>query len=308
MLAVAETSWLYAPIIRVLGYYDIFRYPLRSAEIHMFLPVEGISLYELESGLADLVAEGRIAKESGLYYLPHQAPDLVARRIEMEDRGARMWRSARRIAWWMRLTPFVRAVFVSGQLCRYIADADSDIDYFIVTEPNRLWIVRTFFVIVRRTLLFNSRKYLCTNYFVTADNLEIRERNPYVACEVASLKPLYNQAMFEAFIGRNAWIGDHYPNFSLESVETRGVVEGGAGLRGMIERVIPRRFAEMLDIRLMRATRSYWHRKFPHLDSRAYDSALRTRRDESRAHPNDQAPKVLERYREVLAQYGINDD
>lgn len=308
MISTVELSPLYAPVVRVLSYYDLFQYPLRGDEIGLFLPVSGISSYELDGALAELVAEGRIYKEKGFYFLPHSDPSIVDRRIMMEEHGHRMWRIARTMASFMRFTPFVRGVFISGQLCRYIADEQSDIDYFIVTEPRRLWIVRTLFVIFRRTLLFNSRKYFCTNYYVTTDNLKIRERNPYVACEVASLKPIYNRAVFDRFMEENAWIDQFYPNFALERVEIRPGVQGGERVRGILERMIPRRLADWLDERLMETTRSFWRRKFPDLNVAAYESSLRTRRDESRAHPNDQSPKVLERYYASLRMYGIGDE
>ncbi len=308
MLTTAEATCLYAPIVRVLGYYDVFQHPLRADEIHLFLPEEGISAYELECSLAELAADGRVCTEDGFYFLPHRDRGVVLRRLAMEDRGHSMWRAARRMAWAMRFTPFVRGIFISGQLCRYLADEASDIDYFIVTAPERLWIVRTLFVIIRRTLLGNSRKYFCTNYYVTTDNLRVRERNPYVACEVASLKPIYNRRMFDRFLEQNSWVTDFYPNFTPERIEIREMVEGGHTLRGILERLVPRRFAAWLDRRLMRATENYWHRKFPHLGADAFDGALRTRRDESRAHPNDLAPRVLGQYHERLATYGIADD
>jgi hypothetical protein len=308
MLSTVDICPLYAPVVRVLAYYDLFEYPVRSDEIGLYLPVPGISSYELEGSLAELVADGKIRKSRGFYYLPHRDGAVVDRRIAMEEQGHRMWRIARVMASLMRFTPFVRGVLVSGQLCRYIADEQSDIDYFIVTEPRRLWIVRTLFVLFRRTLLFNSRKYFCTNYYVTSDNLVIRERNPYVACEVASLKPIYNHDMFERFIVANDWVGEFYPNFSIDRVEIRRGVEGGARLRSMLERLMPAGLGDRLDRRLMETTRKFWQRKFPGLDARAYESSLRTRRDESRAHPNDQAPRVLERYNEALRMYGIGDE
>ena len=308
MLSTVDISPLYAPIVRVLGYYDLFEYPLRPEEIGLFLPAENVPSRDLADALAELAAEGRIGLEKGFYFLPHRDTSIVERRLRMEERGAHMWRIARRVASLMRFTPFVRGVFISGQLCRYIADEKSDIDYFIVTAPRRLWIVRAFFVLIRRTLLFNSRKYFCTNYYITTDNLAIRERNPYVACEVASLKPIYNRDLFDRFIEENAWIEEFYPNFAIERVEIRDGVEGGEGIRGLLERFFPGRLADRFDERLMRITRDFWRRKFPHLDPRAYDVSFRTRRDESRAHPNDQAPKVLERYRASLRNYGISDE
>jgi len=308
MLTTVDTYPLYAPVVRVLSYYDLFEYPLRSDEIGLFLPVAGVSSYELEGSLAEMVADGKIRKVKGYYFLPHRESSVVERRIAMEEHGNRMWRIARLMTSLMRYTPFVRGVFISGQLCRYIADEQSDIDYFIVTEPRRLWIVRTLFVLFRRTLLFNSRKYFCTNYYVTADNLTIKERNPYVACEVASLKPIYNREIFDRFIEENDWVGEFYPNFSIERIEIRRGVEGGERFRRLLECLIPARLADRLDKRLMETTRKFWRRKFPGLDARAYESSLRTRRDESRAHPNDQAPVVLERYNAGLRMYGISDE
>lgn len=307
MIRTPDICTLFEPIVRTLAYYDLFDHPLRTDEIHLYLPAGGVSLYELEGALAELVADGRIMKERGFYYLPHQNRSIVQRRIEMEERGARLWRVARRVAWVMRFTPFIRGVFISGQLCRYVADVDSDIDYFVVTTPGRLWIVRTIFVLVRRTLLLNSRTYFCTNYYVTTENLAIRERNPYVACEVASLKPLYNRALFDEFLHQNAWVTDFYPNFTPERIEIRSGVEGGVRLRRFFERLVPSRLAAYIDRRLMMATRRFWRRKFPDLGPYAFDQALRSRSDESRAHPHDQAPIVLERYRERLEQYGIID-
>lgn len=298
---------LYEPIVRVLAYYDLFDYPLTAGEIHSFLPARGVSLYELRSALADLVAEGRMGSAEGFHYLPYRNHSVVLRRLRMQERGRVMWGIARRFAMMMRWMPFIRGIFISGQLCRYIADENSDIDYFIVTAPRRLWIVRTFFVMLRRLLLFNSSRYFCINYVVTTDNLLIRERNPYVACEVASLKPLYNHDLFHEFIMRNSWIGEFYPNFSSAHIEIRPGVTGGERLRGVMERMIPARIADRLDTWLMEATRRFWRRKFPGRAPAVYEVSLRTRRDESRAHADDKSPMVLERYRTILRNHGISD-
>jgi hypothetical protein len=308
MLSTVDVCPLYAPIIRVLSYYDLFEYPVRSDEIGLYLPVAGVSSYELDGSLAELVADGRLCKVKGYFFLPHRDSSIVDRRIAMEEHGAKMWKIARKMAGFMRHTPFVRGIFISGQLCRYIADEQSDIDYFIVTAPRRLWIVRTLFVLFRRTILFNNRKYFCTNYYITTDNLTIRERNPYVACEVASLKPMHNRDLFASFIEANAWVTGFYPNFEIDRIELRPGVEGGRGVRTMLERLVPSALADRIDRYLMETTRKFWRRKFPGLDAAAYESSLRTRRDESRAHPNDQAPRVLERYNASLRMYGISDE
>lgn len=307
MLAIPCTCPLYAPIARVLTYYGIFHHPLAPHEIHLFLPVQGIPEAELQTRLDELVADGRLGAHRGYYFLPESGIDVVDRRIEMESRGDRMWKIARFVASIIRHTPFVQGIFVSGQLCRYLADRDSDIDFFVVVAPQRLWIVRTIFVAIRRILLFNSRKYFCTNYYVTADNLEIRERSLYVANEVASLKPIHNRSLYEQFLQANGWIREYYPNFDPDKIEYRRGVSEGSGLRRLLERLLPKRLAPRLDLKLMKATRKYWRKRYPGHDDRFYDVSLRSRRNESRAHPQDRAGQIADLYTSRIRSLGIDD-
>ncbi len=299
------TEQLYEPVVRVLAYYDLFEYPLRSGEIYTFLPLSGLEESEVEIALRELTAEGLLRESHGFYYLSHRDAAVAERRIAMEERGARLWETAGFMAGLMSRVPFVRGIFISGQLCRYIADEKSDIDYFIVTEPGRLWIVRLLFVLFRRTALLNRRKYFCANYFVTTDNLKIRERNPYVACEVASLKPIYNRDLFVRFMQENTWVSDYYPNFSMERIEYRAGVTGERRVRSIAERIIPRRMSAWLDEQCMEITRAFWKWKFPNHPAAAREISLRTRRNESRAHPNDVSGIILSRYSESLRRYGL---
>jgi len=308
MLVSDPVSLLYAPIARVLAYYGVFRHPLTDVEIYCFLPEGGTSESELREALMELVEDGLIGCHDGYFFLPDQGREIVTRRLEMERRGHRMWAMARRIASLMKHVPYVRGVFISGQLCRYLSARDSDIDYFIVAAPQRIWIVRTLFAMVRRTLLFNSRTYFCTNYYISTDNLEIRERNQYVANEVASLKPMYNRNLYEQFMAANEWVREYYPNFDMERVEYRRGASDTDSLRPLLERLIPSSFASRLDARLLEKTIAFWRRKFPDHDDRFYDVSLRSRRDESRAHPNDRTTEILTLYRERLKELGIDDD
>jgi hypothetical protein len=299
---------LQVPVIQTLAYYDLFEYPLTAAEIFTFLPVAGYTEREIGEGLAEGVEYGTLKARRGFYYLPHRDEGIVERRLRMEEHGRKLWNTARIVTRLMRHIPFVRGVFISGQLCRYIANEASDIDYFIVTEPGRLWLVKTMFTFIRRTLLFNRRKYFCTNYYVTTGNLKIRERNPYVACEVASLKPMYNRDLFDRFMEENSWIGDYYPNYSFDRMECREGVEGRSFVQRLREMMIPRPLASWLDTRLMEMTRNFWRRKFPNAAPEMYEVSLRTHRNESRIHPDDKTSMVLERYRECLRRYGIAHD
>ena len=218
-------------VLRTLAYYDLFDYPLTTSEVFTYLPIGGVQEEELLMVLHAMALEGKIKTSKGHWLMPHRSGASVERRTEMEVMGEGMWKVARRMSVLMRHIPFVRGIFISGQLCRYIADRNSDIDYFVITEPNRLWIVRCIFVFFRRVVLLNNRKYFCVNYYVTSDNLKIQERNPYVACEVASVKPMLNRELFEEFMQENTWVSDYYPNFSMSRIQVREGVEPNIAIR-----------------------------------------------------------------------------
>ena len=50
-----------------------------------------------------------------------------------------------RVTWLLKLIPFIRWVCVSGSLSKGVMEEDSDIDFFIIVQKNRLWMVRAIF-------------------------------------------------------------------------------------------------------------------------------------------------------------------
>ena len=72
--------------------------------------------------------------------------------------------------------PYVRAILLSGSISKGYMDKDSDVDYFIITQPNRLWVTRLLLMLFKKIFLFNSRKVFCINYFVDSEKLEIEEK------------------------------------------------------------------------------------------------------------------------------------
>ncbi|MCB0712567.1 MAG: hypothetical protein KDD67_09580 [Ignavibacteriae bacterium] len=294
-------------ILRTLLYYDLFDYPLTGREICLFLESGDFGLDVIEEELEILAEEKIIQSSNGYWFLGDQNSQIVEKRLRMEEEGNRMWVIARRFARLMRITPFVRGVFISGQLSRYIADQKSDIDYFIVTEPGRLWIVRTLFVLFRRTILFNNRKYFCTNYYITTDNLEIQERNIYAACETASLKPIWNQTLFNRFAQENQkWVREFYPDFDYRLVEKRkGISESRSLFQRAVEALLPKSLVRRLDAYLLKSTKQFWRTKFPNQSENFYQTALRCTPNESRAHPDDLSTEVLRRYEASLKRHGI---
>lgn len=293
-------------ILRALIYYDLFDYPLTTDEIERYLDIPVSDRRPLLQRLQALGRRGVIVETDGFWSLAGREEQTSGRRPAMERRGVRLWGVAEQIGRIIRLVPFVRGVMISGGLSRYVAEETSDIDYFVVTAPGRLWIARTLLVLFRRTLLLNRRTWLCTNYFVTEENLAIAERTLYAACETASVRPLWNRGLYHRFVAENEWVQEIYPNHSPPpELFMSGLPEKRSAVQRIIERMLPSSLWDRLDRRAMERTREHWRRKYPEMPEEIRARALRSTPEESRSHAGDYAPIVLERYRAALIVHGV---
>lgn len=155
-----------------------------------------------------------MATVNGFFFLAERPPALVERRLTKERLATDQWLFARRVTAILKHFPFVRAIFVSGELSKGVATESSDIDFLIITAANRLWLCRSFFPIFKRLLPKRYRRLLCFNTFITEDSLTFSEQTVYSAIELATLRPLYvtndlgNRLFYE-----NRWISTFLPNY-----------------------------------------------------------------------------------------------
>ncbi|MEE9187683.1 MAG: hypothetical protein V3U10_06535 [Bacteroidota bacterium] len=158
-------------IFKTMLYYDIFSYPLKLEEIFTYLPCNSVHTDDVRNELSSLIDEQLILEHQGYYFLRHRDRAIVDRRLNMELHAGRSWKIARFMTAIIKRFPFIRAVFVSGDLSINVSDDGSDIDFFVVTEHNRLWIARTLLVIFKKIVLLNRRKFFCNNYYLSETTL-----------------------------------------------------------------------------------------------------------------------------------------
>ena len=163
-------------ILASLCYFDIFDYPITQLEISQFIR-NTYRLEEIAAGLHSLTVEQWIYKFGDLYTLQNNY-DVIARRKKGNAKARQMLETAQKIAAIISCFPFIKGVGVSGSLSKNFADLDADIDFFIITEKNKLWLARTFLMACRRlAFLFKKEHWLCLNYFIDEKMLEIEEKN-----------------------------------------------------------------------------------------------------------------------------------
>src|SRR5262245_43982257 len=238
-------------IVRTLLYYEIFDHPLTAKELFYLLPRNSITRNGLDGVLGRLSAEGTLDSRHGFYWLGRHGGSLADVRLERSRLARRRLAVARVMAGLIKHFPFVRAIFISGDLSKGVANPQSDIDYVVVTEPGRLWICRSILVAFKKVFLLNSRKYFCLNYYLDSGHLSLDEHNYYTATEVAHLKPLFNTALYLRYMNANAWIRRYFPNYRIFALWEGRAGDRRSFIQPLAELVFRGRWADRLDRRLM---------------------------------------------------------
>jgi predicted nucleotidyltransferase len=245
-------------ILATLSYFDLFSYPLTSIEIVKFLGI-GCSVQEISLPLLQLEQEESIYKLEEFYAL-HNNNALVTRRREGNLKARQQLVTADKIASFLAGFPFVTGVAVSGSLSKNFADENSDIDFFIITKSNRLWLARTFMHIFKKlTFLVGKQDYFCMNYYIDHDMLRIKEQNIYTAIEVATLMPLRGIETFGRFFQENKWVSELLPNHNMHITYVKA--NRDSFIKKITEFFFNNPAGNYLDSLLMKITSKKWAEK-----------------------------------------------
>lgn len=289
-------------VIKTLLYYDIFNYPLKGSEVYRFLNVRSITEATVIDSLNSLVDQQLVFRFEEFYSVqPHQSN--IDRRIKGNKEADRIISIAKQKAFFISSFPFVRAVMASGSLSKGYMDEKSDLDFFVVTEPGKLWIARMLLVMYKRIFLLNSHKFFCVNYFVDYSHLEIEDKNLFTATELATVIPLYGSEYYEQLQRANSWIKKVFPNFKLRSQQ--GVpLNKSSRLKRALEKVISFFAGNWLDHFFMNMTLSRWRRKYQKkYNKEDFDIALKTKKHVSKNHPQNYQRRVIQMYEEKLTEF-----
>src|SRR3989344_4633118 len=128
-------------ILKTLAYADIFDYPLKINEIHKWLIGRKANLRQAEKVLSKLSKKGKVKSKKEYYFLARRE-EIVKRRLQNEKISKIYFRKAKIIAQILKVIPWIKLVGVSGGLAMNNVLRKDDIDLFVITAKNRLWITR----------------------------------------------------------------------------------------------------------------------------------------------------------------------
>lgn len=280
-------------IIKALAYFDIFNYPLTLDEIHHFLD-QTVTRDDVLLTLQQLVDDNRVFR-MGSFYSLQQDPSLRARRNNGNHKAGVLLTTGYKVGGFLYQFPFVRGIGISGSLSKNFADQNTDIDYFIITQANRLWLARTLMHLFKKLTFITGHQHLyCMNYYIDEEALCIDEQNIFTATELVTLKPVCGNGTMDRFYDQNNWAGSYFPN---QPVSKESIVLAKSGrLKKAIEWLLDNKVGNSLDNWLMRVTTRRWLKKeqLKKTNSHGIRMGLHTGKHFSKPNPEFFQRKVLD--------------
>jgi len=295
-------------ILKVLAYFDLFDYPVTTEEILFFMDKE-VSLIDLKAELEVLTHKGLLFPD-GKFYALRPDPELAIRRIKGNRHADELLKIAARISRQLYLFPYVRGIGISGSLSKHFADEQADIDYFIITRRNRLWIARTLMHLFKKmNYLRNRQNWYCMNYYVDEEALEIKEKNIFTATEMITLLPASGNGGLVRFFDANDWTAHYFPHYRTRQKEAKGPVPSSF-VKTTMEKLLDNRWGDRLDDLLQRWTSRRWEKKEQRGDrnKKGNRMSLQNEKHFSRPNPENFQQRVLGRYEIRLKELQLRWD
>lgn len=245
-------------ILSTVAYFDMFSYPLTKREIWLFL--QNLSGQENFDDSLDALVDTAALYRLGEYYSLHNNYSIANRRISGNNKALELLKKAPAITGFLSCFPYVRGVAISGSLSKNYADENADMDLFIITARNRLWIARTLLHLFKKFTFLVKRQHLfCMNYFISESDLEIAEKNIYTATEIATLMPYRGAEAFEQFYASNRWMNGFLPNKYLRVTTAEKIKD--PWWKWVVEKIFNNAAGNVLDEFLMNLTDRRWRKK-----------------------------------------------
>ncbi|TVQ93791.1 MAG: hypothetical protein EA393_01790 [Bacteroidetes bacterium] len=284
-------------ILKTILYFDVFSYPLKEEEVVSYSRRNRNDALILQA-LNELKKQGVVKYQDGYYFVGD--PSKIERRKQGNMLAKKRMRSAMFYSRIISRFPYVRGIMLSGSISKGYMGEKDDIDYFIVTQPGRLWITRTFLTVFKKIFLRNSYRNFCINFFVDSENLEIKEKSRYSATEIIFLLPVFKSDLYYRLIKQNFWVKKFYPEFEQKNNDC---IENEILVKRWIEKLLNNRFGDKFENFLFEKSVEFIQKKFAKMDNQSFENSFRLKRNELRYFPEKIQMQISDDYSSKLKKY-----
>lgn len=206
------------PLLKTLAYAYSQKRLLTIEEIHRYQIGTNYSIRDLEIELSKIP---QIKVKNSLYGLEYSFDGFMALRQEKGRESIRRYRRVIKYARLLISIPYIKGIFLAGSSSFSTGNAkkSSDIDIFIVTDPNRMWFARFCLTIITQILGIRragdlEENRFCLNHYITANNLERQDHTLYAAQLYSDYIAIgaESQVLLQSFWQANPWRQEFMPN------------------------------------------------------------------------------------------------
>jgi len=219
---------LRSAILRTLAFQTAWNYAPTRLQLFLFLDTGGeeikLDSKELFAGINaivdELISQNIVIEDANRVTLkPHSY--IIEEGRANEIHFPRKLRNVRRAVKYLKLLPWIRAVFLCNTTALGQARDNGDLDFLIICRAGTIWRTRFFSTLPFK--LLNARPGersvdpVCLSFFITdealnLDNLSLDSDDPYMRYWFLALLPLVDDGIASVFWEQNREIRRKHPN------------------------------------------------------------------------------------------------
>ncbi len=240
-----ENKNLKEEILKTITWFDLFFHPLTSFEVFKYV--------NYPCKLNDVIVElenlsYKIKSKNGFYYLARQE-EIIEERFRRLNYFKKKIKRAKKFSKLISKIPSVSGVAVSNIIGDHNLRESSDIDFFIITSPGKIWLTRFFCALLAKTLNLRpnnrtKKDKICLSFYISSNNLNLEKyllnsKDLYFIYWLAGLEVICDKKnIFNKFYQENNWLKKYLPNFSQSSQLSTAPFESKAISSRSIEKIL----------------------------------------------------------------------
>jgi hypothetical protein len=212
-------------IIKTIAYFDVFNFPLTTLEVWKWLyrPREKYTLQQVREILdTSSWLKGRLTLQEGFFSLKNR-DNIFLLRKQNNNWAERKFQKTVRIVKIFSHLPFVKMVAVCNNLSYSNSRESSDIDLFVVSKKNQIWLARFFCLLILKILDLrpkeeDRRDKFCLSFFIDENYLDMKtvmlgQHDVHFVYWLSQFLPIYDpEKIYEKLLTINNWQTDYLPN------------------------------------------------------------------------------------------------
>ena len=207
-----------------IAYFSLFQFPLKKQELSQWLLRYSLK----EDDIVQLLERISSIEEKNGYVFFKEENKFISIREKNNRKIEKSCKKAYRFVPLLRLVPFVRGVSLCNNLPFWITQEQSDIDLFIVTSRDHLFLAR--FLVTMLFHILGVRRHgtkiknrFCLSFYATEGNLDfstiaLTPQDIYLAYWTLGLTPIFGEKIYDRIVKENkSWLSEYFHKENIEN-------------------------------------------------------------------------------------------